>query len=112
VAASPNARGLWSNLADFTIGGQPEILTPTGSTSNNKPTISWKAVGGAATYQVWVDRADTWVPAVINVSGVSGTSYTPTTSLAVGTYRVWVRAISASGQLSAWSDFQTFQITT
>lgn len=112
VAASPNARGLWSNPTDFTIGGQPEILTPTGSTTNNKPTISWKAVGGAATYQVWVDRADTWVPAVINVSGITATSYTPATSLAAGTYRVWVRAISASGQLSAWSDFQTFQVTT
>ncbi|MFO0978627.1 MAG: ELWxxDGT repeat protein [Planctomycetaceae bacterium] len=111
VAASANARGLWSNLVDFTIGGQPEILTPTGSTTNTKPPITWKAVSGAATYQVWVDRADTWVQGVINVSGITGTSFTPTNALAAGTYRVWVRAISSTGAFSAWSDFQTFQIT-
>ncbi len=111
VAASANARGLWSNLVDFTIGGQPEILTPTGSTTNAKPPITWKAVSGAATYQVWVDRADTWVQGVINVSGITGTSFTPTNALAAGTYRVWVRAISSTGAFSAWSDFQTFQIT-
>ncbi|MFO0977050.1 MAG: ELWxxDGT repeat protein [Planctomycetaceae bacterium] len=112
VAASANARGLWSNLVDLTIGGQPELLTPTGSGTNNKPTFSWKPVAGAATYQLWVDRADTYVQGIINLSGLTGTSYTPATALPVGTFRVWVRAISATGELSQWSQSLTFSITT
>ncbi len=112
VAASANARGLWSNLVDLTIGGQPELLTPAGSGTNNKPTFSWKPVAGAATYQLWVDRADTYVQGIINLSGLTGTSYTPATALPVGTFRVWVRAISATGELSQWSQSLTFSITT
>ncbi|MBL8810204.1 MAG: hypothetical protein JNM43_08510 [Planctomycetaceae bacterium] len=112
VAANANARGLWSNLVDLTIGGQPELLTPTGSGTNNKPTFSWKPVAGATTYQLWVDRADTYVQGIINLTGLTGTSFTPTTALPVGTFRVWVRAVSATGELSHWSQSLTFSITT
>jgi ELWxxDGT repeat protein len=110
-AASDHYRSLWSNLMDFTVGGRPELTAPSGSTSDTTPTFSWKPVSGAATYQIWVDRADTYVQAVINVSGLASTSYTPAAALPAGTFRVWVRAISSTGLLSHWSEHLTFTIT-
>lgn len=112
LAASANYRGQWANPVDFTIGGRPELLAPLGSTNDTTPTFSWKPVAGAASYQVWVDRTDTYVRAIINISGVTETSYTRISALPLGTFRVWVRAISATGALSNWSLSLTFQITT
>lgn len=110
-ASSASYNSLWANTADFTVGGRPELIGPTGSGNDTTPTFSWKAVSGAASYQIWVDRADTYVQAIINVSGLTGTSYTPTNALPVGTFRVWIRALSSTGVLSDWSEHLTFTIT-
>jgi hypothetical protein len=40
---------------------------------------------------------------VIQVSSVTGTSYTPTTKLPLGEYQVTVRAISSLGDITNWS---------
>jgi len=111
IAANTNYRGQWSNPVDFYVGGRTELLTPTSSGNDTTPTFAWKAVTGAASYQLWVDRADTYVSAIINVSGLTATNFTPTTALPVGTYRAWVRAVSTTGVVSSWSNSLTFVIT-
>jgi len=47
---------------------------------------------------------------VIYQTALSGTSYTPTTELAKGSYRVWVRAVSVSGENAVWSAAVTFTV--
>ncbi len=111
IAANANYRGQWSKPMDFSVGGRTELLTPTGSGNDTTPTFAWKPVTGAASYQLWVDRADTYVSAIMNVSGLTATTYTPTTALPLGTYRAWVRAVSTTGQVSDWSESLTFVIT-
>lgn len=110
VAASSNARGLWSNLQSFSIGGRPEMTGPIQSSNDTTPTFTWLSLSGAASYQLWVDRVDTYVQGVVNVSNLTGVSYTPSTALPVGTYRVWMRAISTAGVTSDWSEPLTFVI--
>jgi uncharacterized protein (TIGR03790 family) len=102
-------RSAWSSAVDIYVGGRAFLQTPSESSSNRKPQFHWLAVDGAATYQLWVSRID--VPAVVlNLSGIVSTSYTPSTSLAVGNYRFWIRAISTTGELSPWSLAKDFSI--
>ena len=110
IAANANYRGQWSKPVDFYVGGRTELLAPTGSGNDTTPTFNWKPVTGAASYQLWVDRADTYVSAIINIGGLTATTYTPTTALPLGNYRAWVRAVSTTGEVSAWSEVLEFSI--
>lgn len=62
---------------------------------------------GAVTYEIQVDDRTTSTANVIREAGLTGTSFTPTTALADGTYRVWIRAISSTttGPWSVQFDF-------
>ena len=40
---------------------------------------------------------------VVFAGNLTGTNFTPTSNLATGRYRIWVRAVSAQGHLSNWS---------
>ncbi|MBC7964977.1 MAG: Ig-like domain-containing protein [Fuerstia sp.] len=105
-----NVRGLWSAPVDVFIGGRTTVVTPTSSTSDRTPTFSWRPVEGAVSYHLWVDRVDTAVIGLINMAGLTSTSWTPSSSLSAGTFRVWVRAVSSTGQLSPWSLPITFTV--
>ena len=100
---------LWSGPKDFIAGGQPTVLTPTGSSTNRTPLITWQAVEGAVKYELLLRRDD--VNAVIlNKKDVLTNSFTPA-ALAAGNYRVWIRAIDANGIMTTWSAARTFTIT-
>lgn len=98
-----SVRSLWSPPIDIYIGGRPNMLGPVGTTSNRMPTFTWTAISGAASYQLWVNRLDVAQSAVINRSGITSAGFTPTSSLAKGVYRIWIRALSTAGQWSPWS---------
>lgn len=102
---------LWTGPKDFIAGGQTTVLTPTGSTSNKTPLFTWLAVEGAVKYELLLRRDDV-TSVVLNKKDILTNSYTPTTELAAGNYRVWIRAINANGILTTWSAVQTFTITT
>jgi hypothetical protein len=108
--SAQNVNSLWSGPTNFYANGQTTVLTPTGSSSDKTPTFTWKAVEGAARYEIIVTRTDGTIPS-INKKDVTTTSYTPTANLATGTYRVWVRAVSVNGAFSSWSLPLTFTIT-
>ncbi len=100
--------GSWSAPLDFNVGGKPVVLTPAGTT-NSQPQFSWSTVQGAASYQIWVSRLD--VPSVvINQTGLTGTTYNSGVTLATGSYRVWVRAVSTGGVISDWSTYVDFTV--
>lgn len=88
----------------FYVGGRPTLLTPTAaSTTGNLPVFTWTGVTGAAAYELWVNRVDVSAAGVINVTGLTNPQFTATTALAAGTYRVWIRAVSGTGEISIWS---------
>jgi fimbrial isopeptide formation D2 family protein/uncharacterized repeat protein (TIGR01451 family) len=101
--------GTWSVGRVVTIGGAPTLLTPGASTSDTTPTFTWNAIQGAANYQIWVDRIG-GPAAIINQSGVVGTSFTSATPLAPGGYRVWLRAVGTDGTIGNWSSAVDFSV--
>jgi len=109
TSATGPVTGSWSAGQVVTIGGAPTLLTPGASTSNMTPTFTWTAVQGAANYQIWVDRVG-GPSAIINQSGIAGTSFTPVMPLPLGNYRVWLRAVGTDGTIGNWSAAVNFSI--
>ena len=110
-AQSGSIRSGGAELRDLNIGGQPTITAPVpGTTAGTKPTITWQAVDGAVSYIVFMNRTSAPTGNVLNISGITTTSFTPTNPIAAGDYRLWLRAVDASGKLSNWSTEVNFKI--
>jgi subtilisin-like proprotein convertase family protein len=93
----------WSAPVNFVGGAAPVISSPTNnSATGRKPSIAWSAVDGATAYNVKIVNLASNVT-VVATGNLSSTVFTPTTNLAAGRYRIWVRAVSAQGHLSNWS---------
>ncbi|MCA9010383.1 MAG: FG-GAP repeat protein [Planctomycetaceae bacterium] len=106
---SDGLRSLWSAPADFTIGGRTRLITPSGSISDSTPTFTWQQVDGAVHYDLWVDKVGGQAQ-IIRQEALTGTSFTPTTSLAAGSYRAWIRAVDTNGDVSVWSTSVEFRV--
>ncbi len=103
-AQAGSIRSGGAELRDINIGGQPTITSPvTGTTTGAKPTITWQAVDGAVSYIVFMNRASAPAENVLNVPGITATSFTPAAAIAAGDYRLWLRAVDGTGKLSSWS---------
>jgi predicted phage tail protein len=104
----------WSSARDFTIVATPPpvpvVTAPSRSTTDHTPTITWSTSAGASRYDLWVDNLTTRQSQVIRQQTLTAASFTPTASLATGTYRVWVRAFNAGNDASAWSMAYDFTI--
>ena len=90
--------------ANITFAGSgPAAPTVTaGTDSQGRPTLKWKAVSGAAKYEVY--RARSLNGDYIKYSTTTGTAYTNTSYIENGnTYYYKVRALDASGTAGAWS---------
>ena len=87
----------WTSLAYEVF--QPATVSITSSsaaTADATPTINWRAVAGAVTYEVVVTRAGITVP-VYDRLNIVGTSHRVDSILRPGTYQIQVRAIFANG---------------
>lgn len=102
--------GGWSIAKDFNVGGKPTLQNIPASTNDRTPTITWTAVTGAVRYEVWFVRAAGNV-LVLNPRGLTTNSFAPTADLVPQKYRVWVRAISSTGVVSAWSTPAVMTVT-
>ena len=88
--------------ADVHCTGLPAPSVTGGNDSQGRPTLTWKAVTGAAKYEVY--RARSLNGDYIKYSTVTGTSYTNTSYIEDGnTYYYKVRALDANGTAGAWS---------
>lgn len=110
--------GLWSARSDFSTITTPVVTGPVGVQTNNpnvqtvtsiRPTIEWTAVDGAGSYEVWVDR--TASSSTYLLTTTSSNSYTFASDILPGNYWVWVRAISSTGEMTAWSTPYKFTAT-
>jgi len=78
--------------------------------SDHKPRFSWNIVDGAASYVLQVNRIDGVQTVVIRMDNLTATELQSNDALAAGSYRVWVRAVSTTGELSPWSLEVNFSI--
>ena len=97
----------------------PTGLAATGTNATSS-TLSWNAVGGATSWQVFVQPAGSGIPAGAGTTTTNNTAY-PATTLTVGggllspatAYEYYVRADCNNGTFSAWTGpfaFTTTQI--
>ena len=104
---SDGTAGAWSSIVSVTYraASTGTLSAPTvtgGNDSQGRPTLKWKAVTGAAKYEVY--RARSKDGDYIKYSTVTGTSYTNTSYIENGnTYYYKVRALDANGTAGAWS---------
>ena len=97
--------GAWSSIVAVTYQPKQTLSAPTvtgGNDAQGRPTLTWKAVTGAAKYEVY--RARSRSGEYIKYSTVTGTSYTNTSYIEDGnTYYYKVRALKSDGTAGAWS---------
>ena len=95
--------GVWSSVVSVTYKQTLPAPTVTGGNdAQGRPTLTWKAVTGAAKYEVY--RARSKDGDYIKYSTVTGTSYTNTSYIESGnTYYYKVRALKSDGTAGAWS---------
>ena len=87
----------------------PNLAAPIGTTSDSTPTVVWTAVGNADSYEMLVYNVNTGQE-VANVSGLSGTSFTIVTPLAVsGQHQIFLRSVNSFGN-SDWNGPFTFDL--
>ena len=104
---SDGTAGAWSSIVSVTYraASTGTLSAPTvtgGNDSQGRPTLTWKAVTGAAKYEVY--RARSRSGEYIKYSTVTGTSYTNTSYIENGnTYYYKVRALKSDGTAGAWS---------
>jgi hypothetical protein len=74
-----------------------------------RPTLRWRTVSDAASYEVQLDTDPLFPQAPIAVG--KRTSYRPPTPLVTGSTYSWrVRAIDKAGNVSAWSEVRVFYL--
>ncbi|MCP4174304.1 MAG: hypothetical protein GY758_26435 [Fuerstiella sp.] len=100
--------GAWSQRGEFNVGGWPTVLTPEGTTTSGAPTITWTAVTGAGSYEVYLFNDD-GLGLVYRTSGITSNSFDPP-ALANGNYRVWVKSYKTNSDPGSWSRAQSFMV--
>ena len=100
---SDGTAGAWSSVVSITYKQTLSAPSVTGGNdAQGRPTLTWKAVTGAAKYEVY--RARSLNGDYIKYSTVTGTSYTNTSYIENGnTYYYKVRALGSDGTAGAWS---------
>src|SRR5262249_48468137 len=105
---APRSRG--HSLAT-TVRLRLEELEPR-LTPANPPTLTFAAISGAVTYDVWVSDLTTGASPIARNTNVTVTSWTVFRPLNPDdTYEWWVRGISATGVRGPWSDGIVFTVT-
>ena len=86
----------WSTPNTFQV--RPTVISPTAGSFTNPTTFVWNAIPFASSYQLFLrtSTGDT------TISGISGTTHTPASSLPTGTIQWWIRATGSPGG-GGWS---------
>lgn len=99
----------WSELFGFTATGGASVVQSVTLSPTRRATITWAPVAEAATYEVQIAWLGTNFD-FLHPTGITVLSYTTTSALAPGNYRVWVRGVKADGTLLSWSKPFNFSV--
>ena len=90
---------------------EPELIAPRGEISDLRPDFQWRAVSGADSYELAVDRRSNGRGIrTLRLSSLTGTAATPNEDLQDGTsYHWWVRAVNTTGK-SDWAGPLSFNV--
>lgn len=102
---SENAAGVksrWSTPHTFVINTAVTLNPIVLRQNTPRPTISWQSLPGAVRYEIYV-TSPTVSGFLHRDATITGTSWTPSSDLAIGRYRAWVRGFAADGLTAAWS---------
>ena len=102
--------GWWSYSSRVSIAGSPILESPLGNVGTSSPIFEWQAVDLALQYTLEIRSADNSGPGMI-FDRLVGTTFQMKDPLVSGTYRAWIRAVSATGERTWWSRPLTFTIT-
>ena len=103
-------------LVDYTVGdftiptprpGNTSLTSPNGSGTDDTPTFNWNAASHATSYDLHVIHAPSGAQMILQT--VTGTTFTPTTSLFTGDYLAWVRGRGPGG-IGDWSPAAAFSV--
>ncbi len=98
----------WSESSRYHVAGLPAaVLTaPTDGFDEvvRDVELDWEPVAGAATYQVQISTDNGFLTVTHGASGVTGTRYSPPSTLANDEYYWRVRPIDASGNAAPWPE--------
>jgi len=107
-AGNENMSEVWSFTVDIAAPGAPTLLSPenNATVTTSIPTFNWSDVSdpSGVTYRIQADVSPAdWASSAIDISGLTSSSYTPTTGLADGSYEWRALAVDAAGNASDWS---------
>ncbi len=105
LSGDPNVTNSeWSAFQTFTVHPAPvDIVAGVGDTADATPTIVWKTVDGASSYELWVSRRGE-SRAIYRQTGIEGSLHRIVQTLPRGEYTVWVRSHFANGSKSVWGN--------
>ena len=110
-----NERSGWTASISFTVNldvpvSAPEITSPAaGTIEDATPTFAWRSVTNATQYNLLVTDSTTGVE-VVNQTGLTTTSFTPSTPIVDGTYDVVVTGTNEAGTAGPSSTVLTITI--
>jgi len=87
----------------------PTIAGPAAATALMRPTVTWTAIPGAASYEVRLVNVTT---KQVQTASSGTNTFMPAADLGIGLYKVAVRAIMPDGLTHAWSSVRRFQVET
>ncbi|MEZ6132141.1 MAG: Calx-beta domain-containing protein [Planctomycetaceae bacterium] len=98
------------NFANI-IGDRPTLAAVPRYPTDLSPTITWGAIDGATSYEVWVERRFPANARILTAESIVTTnSFTPAADLSSGAYQVWVRSLNANGDPGPWSQSERFEV--
>lgn len=106
VAEALESRVLLSN----TSLDVPQFKFKDGIRFNNRPTLTWTPIDGAARYDLSINYRDTGFVQFIRRWDITTASFTPGLELPEGSYEARVQAIDAADQPSGWSAKINFRV--
>jgi hypothetical protein len=103
--AADGAPGAWSAAKGFDAALAPVFVGPLDdSLTGTQTRLSWSAVAGAASYEVWIDDpAPGMTPADTGLVIIASGRALTIPLFVQGKYSVWVRAVGAGGLKGIWS---------
>lgn len=118
VTTLPDVVGIWSAPKTFATIQIPKVTAPVGLNgivagrqlvTDARPVIEWTAIDKAARYEVWVELTSAKAPYLVTTASTN--SYQFQSNIKAGNFIVWVRAVSTTGKMTAWSAQYPFTAT-